>query len=97
MQVDLKVKRFDPADSGGRTWWQEYEVDVHPDSTVLDALIEVREHVDGTLAMRCACRAAICGSCGMKVNGDAKLACKTRVVSLSPNGEQLIVEPMGNQ
>ena len=96
MQVNLKIKRFDPADSGGKTWWQEYEVDVHPDSTVLDALIQVREHVDGTLAMRCACRASICGSCGMKVNGNAKLVCKTRVVSLSTNGEQLLIEPMGN-
>ena len=97
MQVGLKVKRFDPTDSGGKTWWQEYEVDVHPDSTVLDALIQVREHVDGTLAMRCACRASICGSCGMKVNGNAKLVCKTRAVSVSPNGEQMIIEPMGNQ
>jgi succinate dehydrogenase / fumarate reductase iron-sulfur subunit len=96
MQVDLKIKRFDPADSGGKTWWQEYKVDVHPDSTVLDALIQVREQEDGTLAMRCACRASICGSCGMKVNGDAKLVCKTRVVSVSPEGEQMIIEPMGN-
>ncbi|MCZ6539344.1 MAG: succinate dehydrogenase/fumarate reductase iron-sulfur subunit [Chloroflexi bacterium] len=96
MQVSLKVKRFDPADSGGKTWWQEYDVDVHPDSTVLDSLIQVREHVDGTLALRCACRASICGSCGMKVNGTAKLVCKTRVVDLAPNGEQLTIEPMGN-
>jgi succinate dehydrogenase / fumarate reductase iron-sulfur subunit len=64
---------------------------------VLDALIEVREQEDGTLAMRCACRASICGSCGMRVNGNAKLLCKTRVESLSPNGEQLTIEPMGNQ
>jgi succinate dehydrogenase / fumarate reductase iron-sulfur subunit len=64
---------------------------------VLDALIEVREQEDGTLAMRCACRASICGSCGMRVNGNAKLVCKTRVESLSPNGEQLTIEPMGNQ
>ncbi len=97
MQVNLKIKRFDPTDSWGKTWWQEYEVDVHPDSTVLDALIEVREQEDGTLAMRCACRASICGSCGMRVNGNAKLVCKTRVESLSPNGEQLTIEPMGNQ
>ena len=51
MKVDLRVKRFDPADSGGKTWWQKYEVDVHPDSTVLDSLIMVREQVDGTLAL----------------------------------------------
>ena len=44
----LKIKRFDPADSGGKTWWQEYSVDIHKDSTVLDALIEVREYEDPT-------------------------------------------------
>lgn len=97
LNVKLKVKRYDPADSGGKTWWQEYEVDVHPDSTILDSLIEVREQNDGTLAMRCACRASICGSCGMKVNGSAKLVCKTRVVDIAPNGEQMTIEPMGNQ
>ena len=25
MQVNLKIKRFDPTDSGGKTWWQEFE------------------------------------------------------------------------
>ena len=97
MIVDLKIKRFDPSDSGGKTWWQEYSVDIHKDSTVLDALIQVREYEDTSLALRCACRASICGSCGMRVNGNAKLVCKTRVVEVAPNGEQIIVEPMGNQ
>ena len=96
MNVNLKVKRFDPGDPESQTLWQEYKIDVHQDSTVLDALIHVREHEDTSLALRCACRASICGSCGMKVNGSAKLVCKTRVTEVSPNGEQIIVEPMGN-
>ena len=96
MNVNLKVKRFDPGDSEGKTWWQEYKIDAHQDSTVLDALIHVREYKDTSLALRCACRASICGSCGMKVNGSAKLVCKTRVAEVSPNGEQIVVEPMGN-
>ena len=72
-------------------------MDIHQSSTVLDALIHVREEIDGTLGLRCACRASICGSCGMRVNGQAKLVCKTRVEELSPDGETLLVEPMGNQ
>lgn len=96
MNVNLKVKRFDPEDPESQTLWQEYKIDVHQDSTVLDALIHVREHEDTSLALRCACRASICGSCGMKVNGSAKLVCKTRVTEVSPNGEQIVVEPMGN-
>ena len=97
MNVNLKIKRFDPTDSSKNSWWQEYDVDIHKDSTVLDALIHVREYEDTSLALRCACRASICGSCGMKVNGSAKLVCKTRVVEIAPNSEQIVVEPMGNQ
>ncbi len=97
MQTNLKVKRYDPGEAGSQPFFQEYSLDIHPDSTILDALIHVREEVDGTLALRCSCRASICGSCGMKVNGRARLVCKTRVADLAPNGEQLTVEPMGNQ
>ena len=96
MNVNLKVKRFDPGDSSKNIWWQEYNIDIHQDSTVLDALIHIREYEDTSLALRCACRASICGSCGMKVNGSAKLVCKTRVVEIAPNAEQIIVEPMSN-
>ena len=97
MNINLKVKRFDPNKTNNKNWWQEYKIDIHKDSTVLDALIYVREHKDTSLTLRCACRASICGSCGMKVNGNAKLVCKTRVIDIAPNGEEIIVEPMGNQ
>jgi len=33
----------------------------------------------------------------MRVNGQARLACKTKMVSLAPHGEPVTVEPMGNQ
>lgn len=65
-------------------------------AVVLDALIQVREEIDQTLALRCSCRSAICGSCAMRLNGHAKLACKTKVVDIAPNGETIAVEPMGN-
>ena len=96
MQANLKVKRFDPESPDKEPRYQEYSLDVHPDSTVLDVLTQVRDEMDGTLAMRCSCRASICGSCGMKVNGRARLVCKTRMVELAPDGEQLTIEPMGN-
>ena len=96
MLASLKVKRFDPEKANAQPYYQEYSLDIHPDSTVLDALIQVREEVDGTLGLRCSCRASICGSCGMRVNGRARLVCKTRVASLAPNGEQLTIEPMNN-
>jgi succinate dehydrogenase / fumarate reductase iron-sulfur subunit len=68
-----------------------------PDSaTVLDSLIEVREYHDGTLSLRCSCRSAICGSCAMRINGRARLACKTSVRSLADEGDEILVEPAGN-
>ena len=95
MKVKLNVKRFDP-EKGSRTYFQKYEVDMDDQATVLDALIQVREYVDPTLALRCSCRSAICGSCGMRINGMAGLGCKTKVFQVAPNGEEINVEPMGN-
>ena len=56
-----------------------FDVDLDPTLSVLDGLLQVRDDQDGSLAVRCSCRAAICGSCGMKVNGSSTLACKTQI------------------
>ena len=52
MKVQLNVKRFDP-ENDGSTRFQQYDIDMPENSTVLDALIHVREYVDPTLALRC--------------------------------------------
>ncbi len=96
IQANLKVYRYDPQ-KDQEPHYDTYQVDGLPDfSTVLDALIKVREEIDGTLAMRCSCRSAVCGSCAFRVNGHAKLGCKTALSKLAPNGEEVCVEPMGN-
>lgn len=98
MNVKLKVRRYDPETMGeDESQLDEFQFDMHPSSTILDALIHIREEIDPTLALRCACRASICGSCGMRVNGDAKLVCKTRIADVSPQGQEILIEPMGNQ
>jgi succinate dehydrogenase / fumarate reductase, iron-sulfur subunit len=74
----LKVRRYQP-ESGEGPYWQEFQVDLDPDLSVLDGLLQVRDREDGTLVVRCSCRAAICGSCGMKINGLSTLGCKTRI------------------
>ena len=43
---------------------------------VLDALNYIKDEVDGTLSHRWSCRMAVCGSCGMMVNGEPRLTCK---------------------
>jgi succinate dehydrogenase / fumarate reductase iron-sulfur subunit len=96
MQINLKVKRFDPA-AGDGARFQSYAVDMPEHATVLDSLIQVREFVDGTLALRCSCRSAICGSCGMRIDGKARLACKTKAADLLKDAShEITVEPMGN-
>ena len=97
MQAKVNVRRFNPDDEQPKSYDQQFDVEVEDHFTVLDTLIKVREEIDGSLAMRCSCRASICGSCAMRVNGHAVLACKARVSQhLSEDGE-VRVEPMGNQ
>ena len=102
-EYTLKVRRYQP-ESGEGPYWQEFKVDLDPDLSVLDGLLQVRDRQDGTLVVRCSCRAAICGSCGTKVNGQSTLACKTQISEAqegadrrSTNGAApIVVEPMGN-
>jgi succinate dehydrogenase / fumarate reductase iron-sulfur subunit len=98
----LKVRRYLP-ESDRPAFWQEYTVDLPDNASVLDALLTVRDDTDGTLAVRCSCRAAICGSCGLKVNGRSMLACNTKLGTAHAfanrrNGgsNPIVVEPMGN-
>jgi succinate dehydrogenase iron-sulfur subunit len=74
----LKVRRYQP-ESGEGPYWEEFDVDLDPSLSVLDGILQAKDRDDGSLAVRCSCRAAICGSCGMKVNGSSTLACKTQL------------------
>jgi succinate dehydrogenase iron-sulfur subunit len=74
----LKVRRFQP-ETGDGPYWEEFDVDLDPTLSVLDGLLQHKDNEDGTLSVRCSCRAAICGSCGMKINGQSGLACKTQI------------------
>jgi succinate dehydrogenase / fumarate reductase iron-sulfur subunit len=96
MEIKLKVKRFDPEDPDDEARYQDYTVDLPGSATVLDALIDVREYQDGTLSLRCSCRSAICGSCAMRINGRARLACKTSIRSLADEADEITIEPGGN-
>src|SRR3954454_15248223 len=95
----LRVRRFDP-ESGDAPYWQEFDVDLEPERSVLDGILQAKGDQDGSLAIRCSCQAAICGSCGVKINGKSSLACNTKLASASelsqdPEG-RITVEPMGN-
>ena len=96
MQVTLDVGRFNPEMDDPKPYHQDYTVEVEEYFTVLDALVKIREYQDPTLALRCSCRASICGSCAMRINGHAKLACKTKLVSVMDSNQRVRVDPAGN-
>jgi len=96
MHTTLRIRRFNPEQENPSPFYQEYAVELDSADSVLDGLIKVRETIDDSLALRCSCRGAICGSCGMRINGHATLACKTKVISLASQGETIQVEPMNN-
>jgi succinate dehydrogenase / fumarate reductase, iron-sulfur subunit len=105
-QYTLKVRRFKP-ESGEGPYWEEFGVELDPTLSVLDGLLQAKDRDDGSLSVRCSCRAAICGSCGVKINGQSTLACLTQVGEAhefanrrsGEEGEEpkpITVEPMGN-
>jgi fumarate reductase iron-sulfur subunit len=88
----IVVTRFDP-DRDEAPRQQRYEIPVEPDWKVLDALNYIKDHVDGTLSHRWSCRMAVCGSCGMNVDGTPKLTCKD---ALADYGDSVEVAPLAN-
>ena len=94
MKVALKIWRFDPAT--GQKVLRDYEVDAPDWATLLDLLDIVKDKHDGSLAYRKSCRMMICGSCGMRMDGAAVLACKTRLYEIAEAGHIPVISAMGN-
>src|ERR671918_311226 len=90
-RITLQVERYRPEQETEPTW-QSYEVPLREDWSVLDGLNYVKDHLDGTLSYRWSCRMGICGSCGMTVNGEPKLACATFLAEYAPGPVR--VEPL---
>ena len=94
MDVALKIWRFDP-ESGERVL-RSYEVEAPEWACLLDVLDIVKDQVDGSLAYRKSCRMMICGSCGMRMDGRAVLACKERMKPIVDRGHVPVISAMGN-
>src|ERR687897_1388067 len=94
MQVGLKIWRYDS--TTGDKALREYEVDAPEEATLLDVLDIVKDRHDGTLAYRRICRMMICGSCGMRMDGAAVLACKERMKPIVDRGHVPVISAMGN-
>src|SRR5918996_1103371 len=93
-EFTLKVRRYKPEDREG-PYWESFDVDLDPTLSVLDGLLQAKDRDDGSLAVRCSCRAAICGSCGVKINGQSTLACKTMLEEAQSYAESHAVAAQG--
>ena len=74
-QIELEVLRYRP-EQDREPIFQAYSVPCLDEWVVLDALNYVKDHLDTTVSYRWSCHMAVCGSCGMMVNGEPTLACK---------------------
>lgn len=71
--VEVVVRRSDTGTD------DRFVVGVQPGTKVLDVLVAIQRDHDPSLAFRYSCRVAMCGTCGLRVNGTAVLACQTTV------------------
>ncbi len=95
MEVNLRIRRFNP-EVDEKPYWGEYALkDVHAVDRVLDLLHHVKWHIDGTLGFRRSCAHGVCGSDAMRINGQNRLACKVLVKDLVQGKKGTIqVEPI---
>jgi succinate dehydrogenase / fumarate reductase, iron-sulfur subunit len=93
----LRLRRYDP-ESGGAPYWEEHTVDLEPHRSVLEGILQAKARFDGSIGIRCSCRAAICGSCGVHINSRPGLPCHTHLDKATEGSRDGVieVEPMGN-
>jgi succinate dehydrogenase / fumarate reductase, iron-sulfur subunit len=108
-EYTLKLRRYSP-ETGTAAYWEEFTIDLDGKRSVLDGILQAKDRQDGSIGIRCSCRAAICGSCGVRINGKPALACHTHLdeaartahgMGWNPPDEGqetpvITVEPMGN-
>ncbi len=96
-QFTLRLRRYDP-ESGQAPYWDEHTIELEPHRSVLEGILQAKAKFDGSIGIRCSCRAAICGSCGVRINGEPGLACHTHLDNAKASSKDGVieVEPMGN-
>ncbi len=92
-EMTFRVFRFN-AQSDYLPAYKRYDLTVSKEEVMLDVLNRIKWEQDPTLSYRRSCRHGICGSCGIKVNGRAIVACKENVWQLAElYGEEMVIEP----
>ena len=92
-EINLTISRYNP-DKDGDYKTQRFTIPYHNDWSILDALNYIKAEVDASLSYRWSCRMAVCGSCGMMVNGTPRLTCSTYLSEFYPG--EITIEPLAN-
>ena len=93
-RVYFNIFRFNP-DDDKEPHFQKYEVPLNKiDLTVLEGLYYIQQRLDDSLAFRSSCRAAVCGSCAMHINGKHRLACNTLISKLE--SATITIQPLAH-
>lgn len=93
MKAVLDIHRRKPEQK--ESYRQSFEIEAAPGDTLLDLFHKIQAEKDPTFAYRYSCRGAICGSCAVRINGTAALACKTQAAPLAEKGA-IVIDPLGN-
>lgn len=91
--LKFHIFRYNPQRKGDTPRMVTYEVTEAPGMTIFIALNDIREHQDPSLQFDFVCRAGICGSCGMVVNGRPTLACRTMTATFEDGEIKLLPLP----
>ncbi|MCB1705534.1 MAG: fumarate reductase iron-sulfur subunit [Halioglobus sp.] len=73
----IRILRHNPCDPDSAPHFESFELEEAEAMTLFIALNEIRQTLDPSLQFDFVCRAGICGSCGMIINGRPGLACRT--------------------
>ena len=85
-ELTFEILKYNPQDANSKPYLATYKIEETPGMTLFVALNKIREELDPDLAFDFVCRAGICGSCGMMINGKPMLACRTRTADY-PDGK----------
>ena len=83
--LTFEIFRYNPDQPARPPWMQPYQLKETPGMTLFLALNRIREELDPSLMFDFVCRAGVCGSCAMVVNGIQRMACRTLTKDLSPH------------
>ncbi len=81
-RLTLRIFRHVPCVPENQPRIDTFPLDETPGMTLFLALTRIREEQDPALNFDCVCRAGVCGSCGMVINGRPGLACRTLTADL---------------